>query len=484
MPEELGVAGASGAAESEAAAVVVDAWPTKALRGKLKPGPGRSAGEVAEHQRARIQDAMLEVVGERGYEAVTAREVARRAGVSTRAYYEHFDSKEACFLRTYEVAAGRLARAMASAQEAAANWHERLHLTFTALADELLRDPNAGRLVLCGPRSAAVARLERRRRAMQAVEAQIAAGLTGGPGVPALPQLVLEGVVMGVVHVAGTVLSHGRMADLPRLGDALAEWALHYYRAPTELLDVLDLQAVPRSSLAELLPVPSSGTSREEDEARSLTSDRALLLSAVEKLAAGEGCDGLTAARIRSTAGVSRRSFEAQFEGVEDCVLEAVERGLSEALDRAAETGPASESWASGLHCTIVNLCLQIASRPGLAGLCAARCLALETVTRGGLHDRLARLMCEATPPTQPLDATASEAMSGAIWGIIHHKALSGKAHRLPQVAATLSYLALAPLLGESAIAEIGEELKWEGTKIENVAPKNLIVPGRAAMLC
>ena len=75
-----------------------------ALYRKLSPGPAHPAREVASHQRARICGAMLAAVAERGYAAVTVRELVRLAGVSTHTFYELFGGKEGCLLGTYELA--------------------------------------------------------------------------------------------------------------------------------------------------------------------------------------------------------------------------------------------------------------------------------------------------------------------------------------------------------------------------------------------
>ena len=70
---------------------------------KLPPGPGRPAKQVAAHQLARILAATTGIVAEQGYGALKVREVVGYAEVSTRAFYEHFSSKEDCFLQTYEL---------------------------------------------------------------------------------------------------------------------------------------------------------------------------------------------------------------------------------------------------------------------------------------------------------------------------------------------------------------------------------------------
>jgi AcrR family transcriptional regulator len=56
-------------------------------------------------QRARMLDAMVWSVAEKGYPTVTVADVVARAGVSRRTFYEHFGDKLDCFLAAYETGA-------------------------------------------------------------------------------------------------------------------------------------------------------------------------------------------------------------------------------------------------------------------------------------------------------------------------------------------------------------------------------------------
>src|SRR4051794_3964635 len=86
-----------------------------AMFNKLKPGPGHDAAEVADHQRARIDRAMVALSAERGYRAVTVRELSRLAGVSSRAFYEQYAGKEACMLHCHSALVRRFLRELATA---------------------------------------------------------------------------------------------------------------------------------------------------------------------------------------------------------------------------------------------------------------------------------------------------------------------------------------------------------------------------------
>lgn len=445
--------------QSAEGTVAPSAGASPVLFEKLRPGPGRSAAKVADHQRARIHSAMLQIVGERGYSAVTARELAQLSGVSTRAFYEHFASKEECFLRTHELLVRRTARSVVAAQAGGRDGQECLRLGLNAFLEKVSRDSNAGRLALLEVYSAGPVALHQVRRGQCTFEAVVAESLRGDPEGVAMPQLVIEGIVAGIERVATARLTPGREKELPRLGDPLTEWALSYCSQVAARLDSLDCRAAFDLSASPSLPVQSSNA--EEAWPQSPAGDCGLLLSAVAKLAAARGYEHLTPARIRAVAGVSRRSFEAHFDSVEDCFLAAQESRARETIARAAGVTSLSRSWVDGVHRVIASLCGEIAADPVLASLCFYQVFAPP----GGLRCRerltgdLAALLRGLAPSDERIDDLFAEASAGAILGVIHHHVVSGRAHRLPRIAPTLAYLALAPVLGaRSAVDAIERE--------------------------
>src|ERR1039457_1592472 len=83
--------------------------PPKPLYPQLQPRwCGLDPDGVARNQRERLFGAMLEVVGERGYERASIERVRALAGVSKRTFYDRFDTgtgrspKEECFLAAYD----------------------------------------------------------------------------------------------------------------------------------------------------------------------------------------------------------------------------------------------------------------------------------------------------------------------------------------------------------------------------------------------
>jgi AcrR family transcriptional regulator len=72
--------------------------------------PTRFFADTVEGRRGEILDAALAVFGEKGYEAGTMREIARRVGVTEPALYRHYESKEALFEDVIAEAGGAVTR--------------------------------------------------------------------------------------------------------------------------------------------------------------------------------------------------------------------------------------------------------------------------------------------------------------------------------------------------------------------------------------
>jgi AcrR family transcriptional regulator len=440
---------------SEAGAL--EAERTRERYRKLTPGPGRSATEVAEHQRVRIQGAMVEIVAERGYDAVRVRDLVGLAGVSSRTFYENFESKEDCFLRTYEMVTRGVAQRIIASQTLERDWRARPLLIFTALARELESEPEAGRFALIEAHAAGPAALEQVRRAERAFEAMLSESFARAPGGIVVPPLVVEGIVGGVAGVARARLLAGREAELPGLGDELLEWALSYTGTSTDALARLDSQPFSSNGELESLPPGSAGGKR----ALLPSGDRAMLLVSVAQLAVAIGYDKLTVTRIRTGAKVSRKSFDAHFGGVEDCFLAALEQKADEALARAAHAQAAGSTWPGGVYRGIAALCDRVAADPFLAMACLSNPFAEDSAggrSRRRLIEALADRIAADTPLELQSTALGAEASRGALWALFHRHMVRDWVQQR-QIAATLTFMALAPVIGApAAVAAIRRE--------------------------
>ena len=70
---------------------------------RLSSGPRKMGAEaVARHQRGRLEGAMVDAVSRHGYRETTLQELVTLARVSKSTFYEHFESKQDCFLCTFD----------------------------------------------------------------------------------------------------------------------------------------------------------------------------------------------------------------------------------------------------------------------------------------------------------------------------------------------------------------------------------------------
>lgn len=420
---------------------------------KLRPGPGMSPDEVASHQRARIHGAMIEIVSEQGYDAVTVRRLSHLAGVSTRSFYEHFQSKEECLLATHELIVQRATARVAASQRGVHDWRERLRAAFIAFANEIESEPRAARLALLDASAAGPAALERMRSAEVAFEAMIVESFARVPGGTQMPSLLIKGIVSGAAGMARTRLAiHGDGAHLSEFARELFEWTLSLYSS--EMTELAELDR--RLGSMPFIPEPALATRPKEEGGRSRDDDRPLILAAAAKLAATENYRDLTVPRIRAAAGVSRRSFDAHFENVEDCFLAALELRVATALECAASDAT-GQGWPEKVCRTMGALCARVAGDPALAALAFVEILAAGPAAmrcREGMTVTIAERFRASAPPAQRPSSAAAETSVSAVWGVIHSSVTSGRAQQLPRIAASLSYLVLAPAIGAPSAIE------------------------------
>ncbi len=387
---------------------------------------------------------MIELVDEHGYNAVTVATLTNRARISKGDFYKLFAGKEECFLAAYDLIISHSVRGIKAATEGEEEWRERLRLGFLAFADQITSSPEAARLALVEVFTAGAAAVERMQRTNLLFEALVAKGLALGVEAPQLPPLVVKGIVAGGCRLARARLLSGRSRQLALDGGELMEWALSF--CGEDVVRLRGLGAAVAQPLSLTAPVVSLGD------------ERALILAATERLASKEGYGALTVPRIRAAAGVSRRSFDAHFDGVADCFLATLETLSDRTLAAAAPVYFTAEDWASGVHRMIAGLCWYLARDPIFAGLAFLEVFSPGSEAIQWRSDMIAKLAAKlrrGAPPARRPSEFAAEASIGAMWGVIHHFVASGRGAQLPTAAPALSYLALAPALGGSAAIDV-----------------------------
>src|SRR3954453_4000459 len=159
--------------------VITVAKPSPYLSGTVLYSSGMSRSLLAQHpemgsalrpaagtQRARLLDAMIRVVAERGYVAASVTDVVRLAGVSRSTFYEQFPSKEACFLEGYRAGVDVLVERVRAAVHAAPDdWRAQLRAGIRAYVETLASEPVFARAYLLEIHAAGPAALDARAEA-------------------------------------------------------------------------------------------------------------------------------------------------------------------------------------------------------------------------------------------------------------------------------------------------------------------------------
>jgi AcrR family transcriptional regulator len=92
----------------------------------------RGADEDKSNFRQRLLDALEDGIAEDGYPRTTVADIVRRARTSRRTFYEHFDSREACFVALLTEANAEQVRQISSAVDANAPWKSQVRQAIEA----------------------------------------------------------------------------------------------------------------------------------------------------------------------------------------------------------------------------------------------------------------------------------------------------------------------------------------------------------------
>jgi AcrR family transcriptional regulator len=169
---------------------------------------------IARTQRDRLIDAMARTVAEKGYAGTSLGDVCGSAGVSTRAFYEHFADKETCFLAAFDRGVGLLQGAVAGAYGRSAPWPERMHRGLDTLLRILAAEPAFAALAVVEVMAAGPAARARRRLLLDAFEVFFSDSPRAAE-VPEPPPGVVHAVIAGVYGVIYDFVSTGRADELP-----------------------------------------------------------------------------------------------------------------------------------------------------------------------------------------------------------------------------------------------------------------------------
>jgi AcrR family transcriptional regulator len=177
---------------------------------------GLLPGAVVENQRQRLIRAVPAAVREKGFVGMTVEDLAGRAGVSRKTFYENFHDKRDCFLAAYRQAAQELAAVVSSAAAAGTEWPEQVSSALAALLRFFAARPDVASMGVIEVMAAGPEALAERDAAVAGLAALLGDDALAAAPKPA-PRLLLETIAGGISQLIYATVLAGRTQALEEL---------------------------------------------------------------------------------------------------------------------------------------------------------------------------------------------------------------------------------------------------------------------------
>jgi AcrR family transcriptional regulator len=204
---------------------------------RLPPGRHGLPREFVTHnQRERLIAGLAEAVAENGYSGTTIAHITRAAAVSRRTFYEHFSSKDECFVAAYDTVMAELRERVTAAFEETDDWPYAIKAGIDAMLEFLAAEPSLAKLCMVEALVAGPAVVERYDAAIQSFVPYFEKGREGrSPEVLSrLSSTTEEALVGGMVSLISRRIIAGKAEDLEELLPDLVEFTLTPYLGSKE----------------------------------------------------------------------------------------------------------------------------------------------------------------------------------------------------------------------------------------------------------
>lgn len=204
---------------------------------RLPPGRhGLPREFVVHNQRERLIAGLAEAIAENGYSGTTIAHITRHAAVSRRTFYEHFSSKDECFVAAYDTVMAQLRERVSAAFEGADDWPHAVKAGIGAMLEFLAAEPHLARLCMVEALVAGPVVVERYDAAIQSFVPYFQSGREGRPPevLARLSPTTEEALVGGMVSLISRRIIAGKAEELEELLPDLVEFTLTPYVGSAE----------------------------------------------------------------------------------------------------------------------------------------------------------------------------------------------------------------------------------------------------------
>lgn len=406
---------------------------------------------------------MVEAVSLDGYGGATVSRVAELAGVSRATYYRHFADRQGCFLAAYQqqVAGARAALCDVVGVDSGA---VAPGAVLDVLLGALAADPAAARLVLVEALAAPPEVRAVHEELIHEADRLLSVFLAG-QALDSAIQVPATSLLAGVGQVLGARALAGGLGDSDGLRSDLLAW-IDAYRLPA------GVEPLPQSAWAELgrfartIPsddreialLPRGASALPPETAAEVRRQR--ILDATARVAARHGYGSLTVARIASAARVPRTAFYSHFDDKAEAVLASQTHATQGAMAAAAAEYSAAAPWPRRVWNAMGAFLSYVAEKGDYAHLDLVESFAAgpAAIRHRQQNQMVFALFLEdgyrQNPRAGGLPRICSEAIGGAVFGLMRKLIVAGKTDRMPTLLPAAAYTILAPFIGPQEAAD------------------------------
>ena len=164
-----------------------------------KPRPFEERLAVA-HPPERLMRALAALVSEKGYQATTVADVAKRGAASQRLFYEHFESKEVAFLSALDSGASKMLAAALPGFRRAGTWPESVRAAYEAMFAFGIEEPEYAWLVAVEMYAVGQRALQTRDTVMEGLEARLVPEAELKSDVPPIAAEAMSGALYALIR--------------------------------------------------------------------------------------------------------------------------------------------------------------------------------------------------------------------------------------------------------------------------------------------
>ena len=184
--------------------------------------------------------ALAEEVSEKGFRRLTVAGIVKRAGVARGTFYEHFSSKEECFLATQELAMGAALERVVDRAGDFESWPRRVCAGLSAFLEFIDEEPALAKTCLVEALAAGPASLQYHEESQRVFVSLFRLGRDVSPHGAELPETLEEAIVGGVFWILYQRLLASGVAAIRELLPELTEFVLAPYLGPGAAREVAD----------------------------------------------------------------------------------------------------------------------------------------------------------------------------------------------------------------------------------------------------